>query len=435
MAKTVVGLFDRFEDAQLAVDELIQRGISRNDISLVTNDASGRFAQFDRERAIGGDKMDDTAAEQAGSGALAGAGVGAGIGLLVGLGMLAIPGIGPVLAAGPLATVLGSTALGAGVGAASGGLIGPLVDAGVPRPDAEIYHEGVRRGGTLVIAHTSDDMAQDAIEILNRHGPVEIDERAGQYRQSGWTGYNEGAEPYSADEVEGFRARQTAMPSRPSETSRRTDVGQDEGVLPVVEEQLQVDKRLVERGRARIHTKVTEQPVEEQVNLREERVDIDRRKVDRPVEDADAAFQEQSFEVTETAEEPVVRKQARVTEEVVVRKDVDEHSESVQDTVRRQDVHVHGGEATAGPADYDAFDADFRSHYQRNAADSGYTYEQYSPVYRYGHLLATERNYQGKEWSAIEPDARRRWEERNPGTWDRFKDSVRHAWERVSGKR
>jgi hypothetical protein len=132
MAKTVVGLFDDFNDAQRVVQELTNAGFSRNDISLVANDARGEYAGL--SRSVGGGKMDKTEAEQAGSGALAGAGVGAALGLLAGLAALAIPGIGPVIAAGPIATALGSTAIGAGLGAAAGGLVGPLVDAGVPRP-------------------------------------------------------------------------------------------------------------------------------------------------------------------------------------------------------------------------------------------------------------------------------------------------------------
>jgi len=124
--------------------------------------------------------------------------------------------------------------------------------------------------------------------------------------------------------------------------TRGTNVrDQGEAVLPVIEEEIDVGKRQVETGGGRVHTKVQERPVEEQVNLREEHVNVERRPVDRPLSDANAAFQEQSFEVTEMAEEPVVRKQARVLEEVVIRKDMQEHTETVRDTVRRQDVHVH----------------------------------------------------------------------------------------------
>jgi uncharacterized protein (TIGR02271 family) len=212
--------------------------------------------------------------------------------------------------------------------------------------------------------------------------------------------------------------------------------GQGEAVLPVVEENIEVGKRQVETGGVRVHTKVEERPVEEQVNLREERVNVERRPVDRPVSDANAAFREQSFEVTEMAEQPVVRKQARVIEEVVINKDVQERTETVHDTVRRQDVHVHeqGAERAVGATGYDAYDADFRRHFQSSIANSGYTYDQYAPIYRYGYTLANDSRYRNSDWSNIEADARTRWEQRNPGTWDEFKDSVRYAWEKARGR-
>jgi hypothetical protein len=116
-------------------------------------------------------------------------------GLLVGLGVLAIPGIGPVLAAGPLATTL----LGAGVGAAAGGLIGSLIDLGIPEEEAKYYAEGLRRGGAVVTVHTSDEMMISRItDILENHGVVNIDRRVEEWRQSGWTGYDPNAGPYVA---------------------------------------------------------------------------------------------------------------------------------------------------------------------------------------------------------------------------------------------
>ena len=113
-----------------------------------------------------------------------------------------------------------------------------------------------------------------------------------------------------------------------------------ETVLPVIEEQLRLGKRTVEKGAARVTTSVTEVPVEQSVNLREEHVSVERHAVDRPVENAPAAFKEGTIEVTEMAEVPVVGKEARVVEEVVVGKNVTEHTETVRDTVKRTDVDV-----------------------------------------------------------------------------------------------
>ncbi len=113
-----------------------------------------------------------------------------------------------------------------------------------------------------------------------------------------------------------------------------------ETVIPIVEEELEVSKRQVQSGGAHIRTGVTESPVEQSVNLREEHVTVDRHAVNQPVTDAATAFKEQNIEMTETDEVPVVSKQARVVEEVVVGKTATDRTETVHDTVRRTDVEV-----------------------------------------------------------------------------------------------
>lgn len=449
MAKTVVGLFDSFAEAQHVVQDLIDSGFRREDISVVSNDESHR-----NERAVGDDS---NAAEGAGAGAVGGTVLGGALGLLVGAGLLAIPGIGPVLAAGPLAAGIGTAAatvgagaLGAGLGAATGGLIGGLVGAGVPDEDAQSYAEGVRRGGTLVTVSAEDAMAGMAHDIMMRHNAVDIDDRSAQWRGSGWTGFNDQTEPIDRS---GMAAGTTGYPADTMgtrDTTLRGDRGLDDAdrVLPVAEEQIDIDKRRVEKGGVRVTSHVEERPVEEQVNLRDERVHVERRPVDRPLTDADAsAFQETSFEMRESTEEPVVRKSARVVEEVIVDRDVDEHTETVRDTVRRTDVDVEQAGANTGMADrgmaagttagmgYDTYDNDYRDHYQRTFGSAGYTYDDYKPVYQYGHSLANDQRYRGRDWSEFEGDARTRWEEHNPGTWEQFKDSVRYAWDKARGRR
>jgi len=183
MNKTVVGYFDQYSQAQVAVRALVDTGVSRSDISLVASDPTGEYAK------LGGDNTptDPNATSYTAAGAGTGAVVGGIGGLLVGIGALAIPGVGPVIAAGPLATTL----LGAGVGAAAGGLIGVLMDAGIPENEAHYYAEGVRRGGAVVTISTQDEMmVERATNIFERHGAVDIDRRADEWRQTGWTGYN-----------------------------------------------------------------------------------------------------------------------------------------------------------------------------------------------------------------------------------------------------
>ncbi|HXH68807.1 MAG TPA: YsnF/AvaK domain-containing protein, partial [Pyrinomonadaceae bacterium] len=113
-----------------------------------------------------------------------------------------------------------------------------------------------------------------------------------------------------------------------------------EVVLPIIEEQLRMGKRTVEKGTAQVHTSVAEVPVQESVTLREENVTVERRPADRAVENAPAAFKEGTIEVTTQAEVPVVSKEAHVVEEVVVGKNVTEHQETVRDTVKRTEVDV-----------------------------------------------------------------------------------------------
>jgi uncharacterized protein (TIGR02271 family) len=214
----------------------------------------------------------------------------------------------------------------------------------------------------------------------------------------------------------------------------------DEGKVkaPVVEEDLQVSTRQVPRGGVRLYTRVSEQPVEREVHLRDEQVHVERRPVDRPASEADlAAFKEGTVEVTETDEEPVARKQARVVEEVVVSKDVAEHTETVRDTVRRTEVEVEpiGTEQARGGSDFAAYEHDFRSHYSTAFAGRGSPYEHWAPAYRYGYDLAAEPRYRGQDWTAIEPEARRQWEARHQGTWEEVKDAVRYAWDKIRGRR
>jgi hypothetical protein len=123
----------------------------------------------------------------------------------------------------------------------------------------------------------------------------------------------------------------------------------------------------------------------------------------------------------------------------VISRDVEDRTETVRDRVRRTDVEVEqvgkvdqvGSRAGARPG-YDAFDADFRRHHE-GLRLQGVTYDQATPAYRYGCELAGEERFRGRDWTAIEPEARRRWEERGAGPWERFKESIRYAWDRARG--
>ena len=188
--RTVTGLYDSYDDAAQAVRDLEAAGISHHDISLVVNNVDNRYAPSDRVKA-------KDAASGAGTGASIGTVIGGGAGLLAGLGMLAIPGIGPVVAAGWLV----ATAAGAAAGAAAGGLIGSLTGAGVSKEHAHIYAEGVRRGGSLVTARVDEGRVAAAEQILRRNRWVDPDKRGKLYRDEGWTSFDERAKPYSDEEI------------------------------------------------------------------------------------------------------------------------------------------------------------------------------------------------------------------------------------------
>lgn len=322
MTQTVVGLMDTPREAESVVRDLTSScGCDRSDIGLMA-----RGPQDDAGAGTTGEGSGDV-----GAGALKGAGTGAAVGgvlgLVAGAASLAIPGFGPIIAAGPIAAGLA----GAGIGAVAGGLIGALTKIGVPEDEAHYYAEGVKRGGTLITLHARDErMAQCAAQVMRQHGAVDIDQRAERWRQEGWTG----------------RAVQ------------------GEEVIPVTKEELSVGKREVSRGGVRVYAHTIEKPVEETVQLREERATIERRPVDRPAASSDEAFKERSIEVSETAEEPVVGKRARVTEEVRVGKRSSQRQQTVRDTVRQTEVKVDNAGSATG--------AQYRGPERRKAKSSSY---------------------------------------------------------------
>jgi hypothetical protein len=193
MNRTVTALFDDMTTAQRAVQDLVDAGFPRDNISLVANDASGTYrSTVDRTDDVRGD-------EGAGFGAVAGA--------LIGLGAMLIPGIGPVVAAGPLVAALTGAGVGAAAGALTGGITASLVDFGLTEETAGHYAEGVRRGGTLLVIHADETRAGQAETILNHYGTVDVQSRAAEWRNSGWTGFDESSTPYTTDEIEAERTR------------------------------------------------------------------------------------------------------------------------------------------------------------------------------------------------------------------------------------
>lgn len=273
--------------------------------------------------------------------------------------------------------------------------------------DRSYYEEGLRRGHALLSVRVDDARVGQVEDMLSEHGALNIDERAQQWRDSGWKG--------PAPRTEG--------------AATGASVGETE-TMPVVEEELRVGKRGVRGGRVRVYREVTEAPAQETIRLRDEAVHVERRPADRPATGEPGLFQNETIEMMESREEPVVTKQARVVEEVDVRKDVRERDETIRDTVRRSDVRVE----REGAADAADDETDFRQHWTTHYGTGSVPYEQYGPAYRFGSQFTTGRNVESADWTQIEPEARRSWEARSQGTWDQMKDAVRYSWERARNR-
>ena len=190
-SRIIARLFDSYADAAAAVRDLEAAGFMRDDISLVARGAEeGTTTTTDDTTPA---SSDTGAASGGGTGATIGTLVGGGAGLLAGIGALAIPGLGPVVAAGWLVAAL----TGAGVGAAAGGLLGALTQAGIGEEQAEVYAEGVRRGGNLVTVRTEESRASEVKAVMLRHNGQDTDVRSGRWSDSGWTRHDAAADPAS----------------------------------------------------------------------------------------------------------------------------------------------------------------------------------------------------------------------------------------------
>jgi hypothetical protein len=211
MIKTVIGSFDSFADASDVARELREAGYLDSDVNVVANNIQRDGAAEPTDRSDASD-----AASGAATGAVAGGALGGAAGLAVSLMGLAIPGIGPILAAGPIAAALA----GAGAGAVAGGLIGGLTEMGVPEGEAEYYAEAVRRGGALVTVRADESRADEAEAIMRRHDAFDIEDRVEEWRSTGWKGYDPKATAYSLEEIERDRLRRSAHRAAEAELRR-----------------------------------------------------------------------------------------------------------------------------------------------------------------------------------------------------------------------
>jgi uncharacterized protein (TIGR02271 family) len=262
---------------------------------------------------------------------------------------------------------------------------------GVPEEEARYYSEGITSGRTVVAIKTDDARAGEAVVVLERYGAKDLDQRQG-----------------------GAGAASPAM----SQSPRLGSSSHSEAArIPVVEEELKVGKRELQRSGVRVYSRISEEPVEKEMSLRREQVSVERHPVNRPATEQDMrGLKEGTVEVSETVEEPVVTKQARVVEEVVVSKDVSQENRKVKDTIRRTEVDV---------------DASRDSGLDKAGATDVNTHKDYA--YSFGETLAKDPRYKGRNWNTIEPEAQREWSGHNKGAGEEFKEKIRNAWEKMSG--
>lgn len=364
MTKTIVALYDHRSEAETASRDLQAAGFESSAVEILSHAdlTSGGWSGSDTTglgtttgdssvgAASGMARTDLSTGYVASPNTVPGSGMGTGMGTGTGMGA----GMG---------STTGST-----TGTTGGGILTRLSGWGIPNHDAQVYAEGVRRGGSLLKLRLDEEDVDRAMEVLERGNVVDVEERSAAYRNSGWTGFDESADYYDESSAEEERLRYSpgrtaidttgtstssagltgaaaAMRDVNTDTTRTTRTGSSEREeqIPIVEEQVNIGKRTVERGGVRVRSYVVETPVEEQVRLRDETVTVERRPgglVEGSTDVPADAFRERTIEVTETDEEAVVSKTAHVRETVVVRKDVEERAQSVRDTVRRTEVEI-----------------------------------------------------------------------------------------------
>jgi len=223
----------------------------------------------------------------------------------------------------------------------SGSADGSLNHVPMTHEDRHAYGEGLRRGGFMLCAEVGGhEDADKIVRLLEESGSVDFDQRQEEWRQDGWASQGATAGSTAGIATSGTTGTSSAMASGQTGSDRTIA----EETIPIVEEELVVGKREVERGGARVRSYVREVPVNEQVTLREEHVSVERRPVDQRLSSADLdsgdLLRDREVEVTAMGEEAVVGKEARITEEVVVRKTADQHVEQIDDTVRHTEVDV-----------------------------------------------------------------------------------------------
>jgi stress response protein YsnF len=377
MDQTVIGVFDTYEHAERAKQQLIARGFSANDVQV---------------RAHGTDLADS----------------------------------GRTTTARAANTDVGFMDSVANFFA---DLFGPNQD------DAGHYTEAVRRGGAVVaVAVADENRLLSAREALAETGAVDIEKRVAEWRQSGYEGYRSDAAPYSSDEIEKERSRVIPVVEEAVEVGKRqVDLGAVRVVSRLVETPVSESVTLRDE-RANIERRPVDRPASEADlnDFREQTIEV-RETSEKAVVSKVARVVEEVV-VGKTASERTEQVSDSVRKTVVdVQKSDSEPGSTEGVTGKMTDTTA---DKTAAPRISADYDDDFRSDWNTRYATMGGTYDDYAPAYRYGSTLGTDTRYQGRSWDDIESTARGDWQTRYPdSSWENFKAAVRHGWERVTGQR
>jgi uncharacterized protein (TIGR02271 family) len=403
MARTAVGYFRDRAAADRAYDMLVQRGFDRDDISVV-----GRGAEGTTDRADAG--HDVSAGEGAATGGIAG--------LLLGAAAMLIPGIGPIVAVGPLAAALAGALTGGVTGAVVGGITAGLVHGGVPEDEARYYDERFQQGGYLVTVRTDDGRYDDARRILEASGA----DMHGRPTAAGTA-------PTTA------RAATTGT----TPAAARTRTGEES--VELREERLRAEKETVQAGEVAVRKDVVAEQKTVDVPVTHEEVVIERHPVPGGRPASGEIREGETIRVPVREEQVHPEKQAVVTEEVSVGKRPVTETERVTGTVRREEARVEttgdvdvSGAAGAQTRDWSSVMPSYRSHWERQYGTSGGRWEEYEPSYRYGWETRNDPRYRGRSWTEVEPELRRDWESRHDMPWDKAGRAVREAWDGITAR-
>jgi uncharacterized protein (TIGR02271 family) len=300
MARTAVAHFRNRRDADAAFENLVDRGFSRDDISIMGRGVEGKPGLADD-----GERDHVSAGEGAAAGGI--------VGLLLGAAAMLIPGIGPIVAVGPITAALAGAVTGGVTGTVVGGIAGALIHSGVPEHEARYYEDRVREGGVLVSVRTDDAQYDDAVTILERHG--------GDVRAAG---------PRAATTT--ATERRDDVSSRAGEGAQRVEL-RDEQLIPHKEDRA--------AGEVRISKQVEEVPRQVETEAYREEVRLRHVPVNQVVNDRVAPWDEDGVLVVPVYEEQVVTvKQLVLKEHLRIERVRITEKRTFEDTVQRERLVV-----------------------------------------------------------------------------------------------